>query len=145
MSIGGLASPAKPWEWIIHCASHRPPGWPQHCSVLQICSPKESDLTGRFAPELFKQKPCVLERAPCDFGTRLPALRFPVSPGLANKSANFKAKVITNGTAQKTPRPCSCLMKVWWSQAGIHDATHTKWRHTHCLMCTHKMKRVHCS
>lgn len=64
-------------EWIIHCASHRPPGRPQHCFVLQICSPTESDLMGGFAQEMSKQKPCVTEGAPCDFGTRLPVLRFP--------------------------------------------------------------------
>lgn len=69
----------KAWEWIILCASHQLPGRPQHCFVLQICSPTESDLTGGFAPELFKQKPCVMERAPCDFGTGLPVLRFLVS------------------------------------------------------------------
>lgn len=89
--------------------SHRPPGRPQHCFVFQICSPTESDLTGRFSPELFKQKPCVMEREPCDVGTGLPALRFLVSAGLANKSASIKAKAITNGTG-KTPRPYSPLM-----------------------------------
>lgn len=114
----------KAREWIIHCASHRPPGRPQHCFVLQICSPTEADLTGGAAPELFKQKPDVTERAPCDFGPRLPALRFLVSPGLANKAAGIKAKAITHGTDAEPL--FMFMMKVWWSQTGIHFTTHTK-------------------
>lgn len=39
---------------------------------------------------MLKQKPCVTERAPCDFGTGLPVLRFPGSAWLANASANIK-------------------------------------------------------
>lgn len=91
-------------EWIIHRASHRLPGRPQPCFVLQICSPTESALTGGFAAwEMFKQKPCVTERAPCDFGTGLPS-RWSSrgSAWLVNKSASIKAKVIKNEQGRRS-------------------------------------------
>lgn len=91
-------------EWIIHRASHRLPGQPQPCFVLQICSPTESALTGGFAAwEMFKQKPCVTETAPCDFGTGLPSRwGSPGSAWLVNKSASIKAKVIKNEQSRRS-------------------------------------------
>ena len=91
-------------EWIIHRASHRLPGQPQPCFVLQICSPTESALTGGFAAwEMFKQKPCVTETAPCDFGTGLPSRwGSPGSAWLVNKSASIKAKVIKNEQGRRS-------------------------------------------
>lgn len=91
-------------EWIIHRASHRLPGRPQPCFVLQICSPTESALTGGFAAwEMFEQKPCVTERAPSDFGTGLPSRwGSPGSAWLVNKSASIKAKVIKNEQGRRS-------------------------------------------
>lgn len=133
-------------EWIIHRASHRLPGRPQPCFVLQICSPTESALTGEFAAwEMFKQKPCVTESAPCDFGTRLPALRFPGSAWLVNKSSSIKAKVIKKGTGQKTPG----YVRVWYKSDGVKQesifTTHAYWRHIHCFTWSHKVRKVECS
>ena len=91
-------------EWIIHRASHRLPGRPQPCFVLQICSPTESALTGGFAAwDMFKHKPCVRERARSDFGTGLP-IRWgsPGSAWLVNKSASIKAKVIKNEQGRRS-------------------------------------------
>lgn len=128
-------------EWIIHHTSHRPPGSPQHCFVLQICSPTESNQAGRFVWEMFKQKPCVTERAPCAFGTQLPPLRLLVSAWLTNKSTSIKAKSIRHGTGQKTLLPCSVSDEsVMQPDKNLFSP---QWSHINCLTWAHKMKKAY--
>lgn len=94
----------------IHCASHQPPGRPQYRALSQICFSTEPDRQPGSGGT---------ERAPCDFGPRLPSRRFLVSAQLANKSLSLKAEAIKTWTGQKTLRPALALMKVWWSQTRI--------------------------
>lgn len=91
--------------------SHRPPGRPQHCFVLQICSPTESDLTGRFSPELFKQKPCVMERENLVILAQGSQHWGPwwVLGLLINRQASKQRQSQTE-QVKKTPRPYSPLM-----------------------------------